>query len=946
MLIGNFFKKINPEFKNHYFSGINFNSQSCKKNDIFFAIKGNQFDGNKFIFDAISKGAKTIVHDKKFQGFKDDILYLSFSNVRKTLADLSYKLFNPKINNLIAVTGTNGKSSICNFYFQILDLNKKKVASLGTLGIKTQSKNLKATNTTMNSLHLSKYLKYLSDKKIDNVILEASSHGLKQHRLDGLKFKKGIFTNLSHDHLDYHKNYNDYFNAKLYLFKNLLADKATIITDKDIPEYKNILTISKKKKASLKTISKQNGQIKVLEHKYFGEKQYLKIKYKNLKFSFYLNLIGKIQIKNLFMAILAAESRSLNFEKIVKVLSKIKPVNGRLEKIGKLKNKAICILDYAHTPEALELCLRNIKEQFVNKNISIVLGCGGNRDYSKRSIIGKIANNYCERIYLTDDNPRYENPKKIRNDIKKRINKNKLFEIPNRKKAIANAVNNLNSNDILIVAGKGHENIQDFGKRKILFSDKDIILSSIKRKNKSLSNNFKVNILKEYKEAKKINNSTKLNKASINSKDIRKNDIFFAIKGKNNDGNKFIVEALKKGASIIVSDKLRHRINNKNIIGVKNSLNFMTKLSSRLRSSFNGQIIGITGSCGKTSLKDLLASSLNKFGKASFSPKSYNNKYGVPLSLFNLNQNNNYGIFEIGMDKKGEIDFLSNIIKPDIGIITNISYAHAKNFKNILEIAKAKSEIIYNIKRYGFLVLNSDDKFFSFHKKIAIKRKLNVISFGYSNKSDIKLLKLKKFRNSFKMDVRIFDYLKKFEIRYKYQNYIKNILSALAVLYILKKTKNLQMKFFKNFSIPAGRGDLFAIKFKNKKIFLIDESYNSNPLSLSSAISNFNNITVQNNKKHFLMGDMLELGKHSKKLHRDVSNVLNKSKINKIHIYGKDVEETFKGIKKKLKGRILRKTSDIYDLIVRDLNNNDYLMVKGSNSTGLNKIVGTLRGNI
>ena len=185
------------------------------------------------------------------------------------------------------------------------------------------------------------------------------------------------------------------------------------------------------------------------------------------------------------MAILAAENKSLKFKKIVKVLNKIKPINGRLEKIGKLKNNAICILDYAHTPEALNLCLSNIKEQFGNKNISIVLGCGGNRDQSKRSIIGKIANNYCDRIYLTDDNPRYENPKKIRNDIKKNIKKNKLFEIPNRKKAIPSAVNNLNSNDILIVAGKGHENIQDFGKRKIFFSDKNIILNSIKFKNKS-----------------------------------------------------------------------------------------------------------------------------------------------------------------------------------------------------------------------------------------------------------------------------------------------------------------------------------------------------------------------------------------------------------------------------------------------------------------------------
>ena len=246
----------------------------------------------------------------------------------------------------------------------------------------------------------------------------------------------------------------------------------------------------------------------------------------------------------------------------------------------------------------------------------------------------------------------------------------------------------------------------------------------------------------------------------------------------------------------------------------------MTKISSSIRNIYSGQIIGITGSCGKTSLKELLANCLNKFGKASFSPKSYNNKYGVPLSLFNLNINNNYGVFEIGMDKKGEIDFLSSIVKPNIGVITNISYAHAKNFKSISDIAKAKAEIINNIKKYGSIILNADDKFFSIHKKIAKKRKLNIVSFGYSYKSDIKFLKLKKLRNYYKIEVQIFDELKKFEIRYKYKNYIKNILSALAVLYILKITKNLNSNFFKNFLIPAGRGNISKIKFKNKKIFL------------------------------------------------------------------------------------------------------------------------------
>ena len=946
MFIGKYFKKIQPKFKKHYFSGINFNSKLCKNNNIFFAIKGNQVDGNKFIKHAIKNGAKTIVYNKKFQGFKNGILYLSCKNIRKKLSEISYKIIDTKINNLIAVTGTNGKSSICNFYFQILNLNKKKVASIGTLGIKTQFSNKSLPNTTMDSLKLSHYINNISKKKVDNIILEASSHGLKQHRLDGLKFNLGIFTNLSHDHLDYHKNFNDYLNSKLYLFKFLLKKRATIIVDKDIPQYKKILQISKGKKLKLKTVSNSHGDIKILKHNYFGEKQFLKIKYKNSVYFFYLNLIGKIQVKNLFMAILAAENKNLKFKQIIKTLNRIKAVNGRLEKIGKIKNKAICILDYAHTPEALKCCLESLKDQFCDRKISIVLGCGGNRDQSKRSIMGNVANKYCNRIYLTDDNPRYENPKKIRNQVKKNIKKNKLFEVPNRKKAIETAISHLNSRDILVVSGKGHENIQDFGKRKVFFSDRDIILNSIKFKNRTLSDNIKINILKEYKEANNISILTKLNKASINSKEIKKNDIFFAIRGKKNDGNTFISEAISKGASFVVSDKIGKKIKNKKVIKVKNSLDFMTKISGDFRNIFQGKIIGITGSCGKTSLKELLSGCLNKVGNASCSPKSYNNKYGVPLSLFNLNLNNNYGIFEIGMDKKGEIDFLSRIVKPDIGIITNVSYAHAKNFKNILEIAKAKSEIIYNIQNNGYIILNADDKFFSFHKKIALKKNLNIISFGISNYSDIKFLEINKFKNHFKKKLKIFDQIKIFEKKYKYLNYIKNILSAIAVLSILRKTNNLRTDFFKDFNIPEGRGNISKIKIKNKFFFLIDETYNSNPLSLSSAISNFSGLKVKRNKKHFLMGDMLELGKHSKRLHKNISLVLNKSKISKIHIYGKHVAETFKYIKKKIRGRILKNESDIFDMIATDLKKNDYLMIKGSNSTGLNKIVGNFKGNI
>ena len=944
MLIGNFFTGIKKEYKRYTFSGLSFNSLNSKKGDIFFAIKGNSKDGNKFIKNAVKKKIKIVISSNKFQGIKQNILYLRSLNVRKTLAEIAFKFYNKKPKNLIAVTGTNGKSSIAEFYFQILRLNKKKVASIGTLGIKKASNILPVINTTLDPINLAKQLTKLKKDKIDNVILEASSHGLKQNRLDGLKFSVGIFTNLSHDHLDYHKNFKNYLNSKLYLFKKLLTNKSTVITDLDIPEFKKIKKISIKKKFKIKAISYKKSELSIIYHKYLDEKQLLKFKYKKNIYTTEINLIGKIQIKNILMAMLAAEKSNISFKKINRVISKLKPVNGRLEKIGKIKNNSCVILDYAHTPDALRTCLQNLNDQFRNRKISIVFGCGGERDKSKRSEMGKIANQYCTKVYLTDDNPRKENPKKIRTQIKKKITKSKLYEIPNRMNAIEESIKNLLSGEVLVVAGKGHENIQDYGLSKKFFSDKNCILKCIDNKNNKLSNDLKLNILYEGTKLNRLILDSKINNASINSKEIKKNDIFFAIKGKQKDGNSFVKEAFKKSASLAIVNKIYKSENRLKQIKVNNTLEFLTKKSTKIRENSQAKIIAITGSCGKTSLKELLVSALSKFGKTSFSPKSFNNKYGVPISLFNLNFDDKYGIFEVGMDKKGEIKNLTNIIKPDIGIITNISYAHAKNFKSIKEIALAKSEIIQNINKGGSVVLNADDSFFNLHKKIAQKNDIKIHSFSTKkNIANIRLENIKKKRSKFELCIVINNKKKYFLTSNNFENNIKNLLAALATISIFKDLSNIDKNIFYNSKTPKGRGDISKIKIGKKNIFLIDESYNANPLSMESAINNFDSINIQKNKKHLILGDMLELGKHSKRLHKAISNNINYSSIDKVHIFGKHVKETYQNIYKKKKGVVFKESLEIIDLIKNYINNNDYIMIKGSNSTGLNTLTESLK---
>ena len=941
MLLKDFFPNLNKRYHKVSFKGIAFNSKEIKNGYIFFAFKGSNTDGNFFIEDAIKNGSKIIISNKqKKTGWKNNILFLNFKDPRKLLAQFSSRIFNKKPNNLIAVTGTNGKSSIANFYFQIANLNNVKAASIGTLGVNGIKIKKKNANTTFDTIEINNTLQKLKNKKIENVILEASSHGLNQNRLYGLKFDIGIFTNLSRDHLDYHKTFQNYYNSKLILFKKLMKKNSCAIYDNELKIASNLNRIIKLNKIKKFTMGSSESSFIILDHQFLKDEQKITFKFNNTKYSFSTKLIGRIQIKNLLMAIMAAIKSKIPLEKILKITKKIKPVNGRLEKIGRLNNKGIVILDYAHTPEALETCIKNIKEQFKLRKINLVFGCGGDRDRPKRKIMGRIANEYCNKIYLTDDNPRNEDPKKIRKDIKSNILRNKLLEIPSRENAIKSAILDIKSNDIVIVAGKGHEVYQEYTYKKY-FSDKKCIEKYIKEKNKNLNSNWKSNIISEVTRTN-VGKNIKINEASIDSRKIKKNNIFFGIKGKNFDGNKFVDQALKNGASISISEgKLKSKI--KNRIYVKNSLKIFSESAKLIRISSSISSVAITGSAGKTSLKEMLGQTISKLCQTSYSKKSFNNKFGVPISLFNINEGDKIGIFEVGMDKKGEIDSLTKKISPNIGVITNISYAHIKNFKNLNSIAQAKSEIINNIVENGSIILNADDQFFNFFKSKAEKKKLRIISFGIKNNSNVRLIKIKKEKSNSILFINYNNSTLKFSIKKYLEDYIYNILSTLAVISVFFNLHQLNKFFFNNYKFPEGRGDVNLINFKKKKINFIDESYNSNPLSLQFAINKLNNLNTNSKRKLILLGDMLELGKHSKKLHKKAADYINNTKIDRVYVYGKDVIETFNKIRPQKRGKILNSKKDILNFMIKDIKNGEYLMIKGSNSTGLNRISQSLK---
>jgi murE/murF fusion protein len=274
--------------------------------------------GIKFINKAIKKGAAAIVIEKKNIYIKSTIPVLKVSNVRKKLAEICSNFYKKKPMNIIAVTGTNGKTSVADFFYQILSLNKVNGASIGTLGLRSKLYNKKTTLTSIDALSLKHNLEILKKKKVNNDVIEASSHGLDQKRLDHLNINTGIFTNLSHDHLDYHKDIKSYLNAKMYLFRNLVNPKANIITDEENKEFKIIKKIIKKRNLKKNTIGKSHDSIVILSNIYKKNKQLVKIKIRSKIFTIKVPLIGFFQIKNLLMAVLAARASGLSFEKIFK----------------------------------------------------------------------------------------------------------------------------------------------------------------------------------------------------------------------------------------------------------------------------------------------------------------------------------------------------------------------------------------------------------------------------------------------------------------------------------------------------------------------------------------------------------------------------------------------------------------------------------------------------
>ncbi len=464
-------------------SGIEYNSQKVQKGSIFVAIKGFNEDGAAFIKDAIQRGAAGIVleesdekdnKDKKtlIQDKEDSMTGVAIvKNSRKALASLSADFFGHPSRNLdvIGITGTNGKTTIAYLMESILKLAGRKTGVIGTINYRFGGKEKPALQTTPESSDLQKMFREMVDNKIDNCILEVSSHSLALNRVYKTHFAIGVFTNLTQDHLDFHHTREDYFKAKEKLFTEYNLKKAVVNIDD--PHGKMIIKKSSQEMITVSINEEADVQAKNIKTSINGIK--FTAKTPEGEITIISDLMGLHNVYNILCAIGAAIALDISLEEIKKGIRHLKTVPGRLEKIEEGQNFTV-VVDYAHTDDALKNVLTAARE-LTEKRLILVFGCGGNRDRDKRAKMGKAAGHFSDYSIITSDNPRDEEPASIASEIEKGIKQvvgsGQYALILDRKKAIEQAINMAEKGDIVIIAGKGHENYQLFKGRRIHFDD-------------------------------------------------------------------------------------------------------------------------------------------------------------------------------------------------------------------------------------------------------------------------------------------------------------------------------------------------------------------------------------------------------------------------------------------------------------------------------------------
>lgn len=876
--------------KNINVTGITDDTREVKPGNIFVCVKGEHFDGHTAAADMINAGAAAVVCDHDL-GLRDKQIITA--DTRKFYGLLTAARYGHPERKLILVgiTGTNGKTTIATMIHHVLTYAGAMAGLISTAGTfigKEPVERDGSTPTTPKVTELYELFSQMVEKGCRYCVMEVSSFALEQQRTGPAVFTCGVFTNLTQDHLDYHKTMENYYNAKKHMFTDM-CKLAFINTDDAFGQRLWEEVTCSKYSYGITGKSSISGNYIT----YVGGAQKFRFTYPGNSIEFTLKMVGSYNVSNAVAAIGVLTQLKVPMQKILEAAAAFEGVRGRCEIIPSGRNFLI-VCDYAHTPDALENVLSSIKENTSGRLI-VLFGCGGDRDRTKRPLMAKAAARYADYLIITSDNPRNEDPDAIIDEIETGLVGNNIprDRITDRRSAIFHGVNICRKDDVLVLAGKGHEDYQilkdnvhiHFDEREIVRDALEALEASVPQIDAGLYAGMSLEEIAQAAggELSGIMGAKRtVNAGSVSSdtRTITPGCLFIAFKGDRYDGHDYVEAAIDKGAVAAVTCR---PIKNLPCIVVKDTREAILKIAAHYRSKFTPKLIGITGSVGKTTTKEMTALALSSEYETLKTEGNKNNEIGMSFSLLQLTPAYKAAVIEMGMNHFGEIEKLSKAAKPTVCMITNIGWSHAENLGSRENILKAKLEILSGAQPGAPLIVGGDDDLlFGLKGKITDRP---VITCGMVNgKCDYTAGDIVQ-----EGDVLRFNVIKQGKVLGKVsipcvgRHHVPDALMAIAAAETVRCDFAGAAAALANYK-PCGLRQ-HTVEADGKT--LIIDCYNAAPASMKAAIDVLRDTpTGAGGKRIAVLGDMLELGTRSPELHEEIGEYAAVNGIDLIVAYG------------------------------------------------------------
>lgn len=844
-------------------------SRDIQKGDVFVACTGSVVNGLAYIPDAIKKGAAAVIADvasadqgQALQDAGHAVPVLPVVGLRAHLGDIADSWYgHPSAAvSVIAVTGTNGKTSCVTWIAEALNAVGKSCATIGTLGtVMPDGTNLGGSLTTPDVLTLHRQIAQMRDAGIEYVAMEASSIGIEQGRMDGLQVKVAAFTNLTLDHLDYHQSMARYEAAKAALFVWPGLSHAIVNMDDEAGE-RIFAKTTAQSRAGYSLKAAPQATFTAIEHEFRDYGLVFTLRSPGGDAQVTTRLLGEHSIANILLVVAVLDVLGIHLRQSAGLVSLLTPVPGRLQTVTPAgadagHKRPLIVVDYSHTPDSLERALQALQPVATARGgqLICIFGCGGDRDKSKRPIMGQIAARLADQVLVTSDNPRTEVPGDILNDILRGMPQGARAE-PDRGCAIIEMILKAAAADVVLVAGKGHETYQEINHERQPFDDLEWSRLGL--------------LLRDRPEI------------STDSRHVPENGLFIAIRGELHDGHDFIGAARQAGAAAALVSRRDPAVDLPQILVADTTLALMS-MGHAWRRQYRLPLIAVTGSNGKTTTKEMISCVLaagvgveHRFATEG----NLNNQWGVPRSLLKLTSEHQMAVLELGMNHPGEIEQLAALCEPSIAVVTNAQREHQEFMHTVQAVAIENGQVFSSLPADGTAIFPADEPYTELWRELAGERR--VLTFGQTADADFYAESVVSgaLGVSFVMKTPVGQIDVRLAIAGTHN--VRNSLAAAACAHAAGISLTDIRDGLQAFAPVKGRMRSLTL---SGGLTLVDDSYNANPDSVIAAIDVLAALPAPT---VLVLGDMAEVGENGPQMHEEVGQYARKKGISYVFTYG------------------------------------------------------------